>query len=409
MSGSDSSPNFDWLNKRPPEKFSERPSINPVPTPHPEGSDPPQPPTSDPPDNLLIPDSETTPSTFEAPSKPPRSPYEPEPTEHELPAFPAPSAETDSAILDEAATPEETDQNRTEVLRADELPKGYEGLSFSQESGSKLAPSRFEATPDNAGHRNPTSEITPDVPPTGPSKLFVILASYASAITIAFLALVLKQMWVNETPHHLESLPDILPQKDNELTFVAPNFTLPPGHTLTLGEKQRFGNILVEPLKITTGPLEFTHYTGDQRRTRAPSDPVWKLHLRLTNVSKDQHIAPLDRRLVLRWIQKSGHPQEYSNYYIIPAGTRNPREFMLQLYRLPVNSEWDLQGQSLGKVLAPGETYETYLASSDENVTTLSDNLLWRVQIRKGYSPSGNGVTTVFQVAFDKDEIVPDS
>src|SRR5690606_4919855 len=104
---------------------------------------------------------------------------------------------------DETATPAEADQSRTEVLRADELPKGYEGISFSQESGSKLAPSRFEVTPDNAGHRNPTSEITPDAPSTGPSKLFVILASYASAITIAFLALVLKQMWVNETPHHL--------------------------------------------------------------------------------------------------------------------------------------------------------------------------------------------------------------
>lgn len=411
MSGSDSSPDFGWLDKKSLEADSDDPRVNPPPASLPEQHFPPQSGQSDTTDDLPVHHAEDHPASSHRSPGPPGFPYEPEPTDYELPAVPKASPESDSAILDDTDAPAVSDQNRTDVLREDDLSKAHErsSPSLSQRFGTEQTRSGFTINQDEASSRSTSPADSADIISPGPSKLFVILASYASAITIAFLALILMQLWANENPHHLESLPDIVPQKENELTFVAPNLRLPPGHTLTLGEKQRFGNIVVEPLMITSGPIEFEHYTGDPQRTRLPTEPVWKLHLRFTNVSEDQQIAPLDRRLVLRWIQKSGHPQEYSNFYIIPAGTRNPREHMLQLYRLPANSEWDIEGQSLGKVLAPGESYETYLASSDEDVADLPNHLLWRVQIRKGYSPQGNGVTTVFQVAFDKKDILQEA
>src|SRR5690606_28417827 len=97
--------------------------------------------------------------------------------------------------------------------------------------------------------------------------VIIILASYASAITIAFLLLLFSKNG-DANPHQLESLPDIPAEKVDSLTYVPPNIKLPPGHTLRIGEKQRFGNILVEPLAIVREPASFVHYTGNDKRTR---------------------------------------------------------------------------------------------------------------------------------------------
>jgi len=326
-----------------------------------------------------------------------------------------------SAIVDEAALPAPPgngDQGRTEVLHAEDLAKARQSVG----SIPTLEDTGWAATEGFGGFSGAipgtaASPLSTERPVTGsvitagatvspgPSRMFVILASYASAITIAFLALLMKQIYDNGHPHQLESLPDIATQKESELTYIPPYSGLPPGHTLRLGEKRRFGNIEVEPLAITQEPVEFVHYTGDTQRHREPTQPVWKLKVRFTNVSQDQDIAPLDRQLVLRWVSKSGNRMDYSNYFITEAGTHDKNAPAVQLYRLPPQSDWDLVGQDLGKTLKPGESYETFLASAEEVPGSLPEDLVWRVQIRKGYSNKGNGVTTIFQVAFKKDDV----
>jgi|GEM_PF-2876422 len=239
----------------------------------------------------------------------------------------------------------------------------------------------------------------------GGNKRLVILATYALAVTLAFLLLLIKEL--NETfrPHHLESLPDIPAEKIENLSYVPANMKLPAGHSVPLGEHRRFGNILVEPLRITREPVQFVHYSGDAKRTKAESGPTWKLWVKLTNVSETQTIAPFDRQLILRWVPKAKQKWDYSNQYITYQGADSRSAPMVQLYRLPPQGDWDLKDQELGKALKPGESYVTYLASSDEGLDEMGDKLVWRVQFRKGYSRKGHGVTTIFEVPFLKEEV----
>lgn len=236
-----------------------------------------------------------------------------------------------------------------------------------------------------------------------PSRLpLILLASYASLVTLLLLFQLLSSR-SGAKPHHLESLPDVVPEASDNLSYVPVNAPLPLGHTLTFGEKQRFGNVLVEVLRITREPIEFSHYS-DPKRKRPPTQPVWKLWLRFTNVSTDQEFAPLDRNLVLRWVVKVEQQREFSNYYIVPQGADKNAE-TVQLFRHPPTSDWDMAGQDLGRVLKPGESFETYLPTSESGLDELPENLVWRLQIRKGLSPSGNGVTTMIEVPFRKQDI----
>ncbi|SFI59952.1 hypothetical protein [Planctomicrobium piriforme] len=321
--------------------------------------------------------------------------------------------EAKETVLEESpatASGGEDGESHTEVLKSDEVPRPAPGswpdfampVAAAATAASLLPPSD-DAIPVKSKSKKPAAAATATT--QGPSRMLVILASYASAMTLAFIALLVRDLSLTFRPHHLESLPDIVSEKVENLSYIPANATLPPGHTLVFGEARRFGNILVEPIKITQEPAAFVHYTGDAKKQKEPTAPVWKLWLKLTNVSDTQTIAPLDRRLVLRWVPKARQTWDYTNYYVTERDTTNRNAPSLQLYRLPSASDWDLKDQELGKELKPGESYITYLASTDEGFEALGQDLVWRVQIRKGYSNQGHGVTTIFQVAFKKDEV----
>ncbi|MEW4489096.1 hypothetical protein AB1L42_13530 [Thalassoglobus sp. JC818] len=227
----------------------------------------------------------------------------------------------------------------------------------------------------------------------------ILLISYASLITIIALFLALN----SGRSHQLESLPDVAPEPIQELSYVAPKEQLAPGHTLRIGEQQRFGNLLVEPIRVVVEPIEFTHYSGEESRTREPSKPVMKLFLKFTNVSDDQEIAPFDRNLTLRWVRSSDQG-EYSNYYLFNTQA-DANAQPVSTYHLTSSSDWDMKDQQLGKVLQPGESFVTYLASSEDGIESLSGEVAWRFQFRKGFSPSGSGVTTLADVVFDSDSV----
>jgi hypothetical protein len=84
-------------------------------------------------------------------------------------------------------------------------------------------------------------------------------------------------------------------------------------------------------------------------------------------------------------------------------------EFM---YQMPPASEWELSEQRIGHVLEPGESFETYAATGSEHLSEVLGNidaenheLVWRLHLRKGFGPSGNGVTTLIDVAFNSSVI----
>ncbi len=257
-----------------------------------------------------------------------------------------------------------------------------------------------------ASSRGVTGKIQPSATDGKPIGR-ILLISYASAVTI-FCVFLLMQLMREFRPHQLESLPDVPPLNEGQSQFYPADAVLPDGHVLQLGGARRFGDILVEPLRVTYGPLQYEHWTGEASRVRpASEESVAKLWLRLTNESLETSIAPLDARLVLNSRYRSG--EMLTNSFLRPASSTTKLELM---HSLPAASEWELQGQDMGLVLGPGESFETYVATDFEHLSDVvgivgSDNrdLVWRLHLRKGYGPAGQGVTTLVEVTFNGSEI----
>lgn len=231
----------------------------------------------------------------------------------------------------------------------------------------------------------------------------ILLGSYASAVTLAWVWLWLASQ--NARPHELESLPDVAPLNANEFRYAPQSASMPRGHTLPLGTAQQLGAIRVEPLRVSRGVVEFTHYSA-AGSTRPATAPVLKLWLRFTNVSDDQLIAPLDSKLLFTRKYNDLGETELANQIVFPAERKASGGSLAFMIEHPETSEWDLKGQQLGYRLKPGESLETYLPTQPGSADNLTGDLLWRVHFRKGYhAPTGHGVTTMIEVPFRETDI----
>ena len=232
--------------------------------------------------------------------------------------------------------------------------------------------------------------------------LFLLLLSYASAVTIGLVYLLATRGTSGPDRHQLEDLRDPV-DEEGVVRIYQRDAELPPGHVLRLAESRQFGNILVEPVRVTRGPVQFEHYSHDLGKSQPPSPPVCKLWLKLTNVSKDQEIAPLDALLLFkREMNRDG--ELVSNTFLAPTGKQKEGPIVFS-YPAAQNSEWDMVGQDLGRKLAPAESIETFIPSDHDGLAELDGKLVWRFHLRKGYAPSGRGVTTLVEVAFASDDI----
>ena len=299
------------------------------------------------------------------------------------------------------------------------LPSGY----FERETAGNLpATPQFDLSTQQSpvetnlsmlnDEVDPSVFVAPSVTrsPTAKSRgsclglLLLIVGSYASLITIyaAYLTLLGRT-------HQLESLPDLktVPQQGNRAVVPFPNHDLPRGHELKLGQTQRYGNVRVTPLRVTQGPVEFEYFKDVAGNERAPSDPVLKLWLKFENVSDQQTITPIDSTLM--YFQK-GYSPVLSYNVIFRDVDRKKKDglFFYNFSRLSSESEWRIVGQDADRELLPHEEYETFIPSQ-EGVELPSGEVIWRVHFRKGYGPkTGNGVTTLIDVRFDSNDIVPD-
>jgi len=240
-----------------------------------------------------------------------------------------------------------------------------------------------------------------------PRQWFIMVAGYASAVTLALLFLLLTMRGGGE--HALESLPDLVPPMDKSghigMKKVPPELDVAPGHELRLGESQRFGNVRVTPVRVSRSPIKFEHAFGKQTAQREPTQPVLKLTLRFENVSTDQEFAPLDATLLYKRIFDKKAAKFIALNFLSPEADRRNGENLHYLYDLPEFSEYVLAGQDLNHPLKPGETWETYVPS-EEGITSIDGDWVWRVLLRKGYNPeSKRGVTTLIDVRFSGEEV----
>lgn len=236
--------------------------------------------------------------------------------------------------------------------------------------------------------------------------LFLMVASYASALSLAFVFLLLQ--FLNVRTHQLENLPDVVPEIRNgevALKIAPPDANVAPGHVLAVGTSRRYGSLKVTPLRVTQGTLRFEHALNDPAAQRSPSEPVLKLWLRFENVSRDQRFSPLDSLLLFkRHYQGLGQP-DLTNQFLCRADERRADGELHHVFELSPTSEFRIAGQQLDQVLGPGESLETFIPS-EEQIDGLTDDLVWRVQFRKGYHPrTRHGVTTLIDVPFHRKDV----
>lgn len=241
-----------------------------------------------------------------------------------------------------------------------------------------------------------------------PKKKYVLVLSYASAITLVCLILLMQSL--NAKPHELESLPDLKPPMNEEqiaYRLVPESAKLPRGHTLKLGESRRFGNLLVTPVKVVYEPIRFVHYSKDPAKVRTASDPVMKLWLKFENVSKDQTFSPLDRKLILTRIVDSNKQMRLrSNQFLCPVNSKGNLDKTDLLYDLEMLGDWNFAGTEDAPLIQPGHSVEIYLPSDENSYEQMDGKIVWRVQFRKGYHPvSKRGVTTLIEVIFNKNDV----
>jgi hypothetical protein len=232
----------------------------------------------------------------------------------------------------------------------------------------------------------------------------VFLATYAITATAALIYLAIRLRGAGASSN-LESLPDLPPVREMNYRTVRSRANLPAGHVLPLGGRQQFGEMVVEPLRVTRGPLQFEHYTGDAARVRPATAPVLKLWLRFTNASPDQRIAPLDARL-LSLRRRQENDNLVANNFVCRQADRELEQALVLTFDLALQGEWKFRGQDLDRPLAPGESVELYLPTTEEGVADLEGDLVWRFQMRKGFGPRGFGVTTLVDVEFPSAAII---
>ena len=248
---------------------------------------------------------------------------------------------------------------------------------------------------------------------TVPQKWFAAVAGYAIALTLLFLMLWMTGRLSLSGGHQLESLPDIKPLSKGEFQHVPDSATLPPGHELKLGESCRFGDVVVTPIRVTREVINVTSATrADEPPEQRTDAPVLKLWFRLENAASDSAFAPWEVGLMCHRSPEYGIDEEtLANSWLRVGHSGNSNNGVMRVlnYLHPPGSPFALADQHSGRVLQPGESMTTFVASAEDirqiSATDMS-GIRWRLQLRKGVNrSSGNGVTTLVDVTFDATDI----
>lgn len=303
----------------------------------------------------------------------------------------------DVATISIDTTPPPPTKGSRDQEAADDQTKAKKG----KRKGKKPTAVEEDATPVASAYARRTQSYPP--------RLVHFLISYSILLTIAFLYLLMN--YFGAKPHQLESLPDIAPAKEGEFRLIRENADLAPGHTLQIGESQRFGNILITPLKVTRAPLRFEHFQHTRLgATLPPTLPVLKLWLEIKNVSDDEVFPPLDMEMLTKRVQdEEDYELVHAHNWVCRKEDLGKRSNRILMFNHPATSEYDIKGL-ITRPLKPGETMKTFLPTQEEELGRLTGPLVWRFQIRKGFNPQTmHGVTTLVDVKFSADDVKNES
>lgn len=224
-------------------------------------------------------------------------------------------------------------------------------------------------------NRDPKPSSDEELETGAPSLGFLLLASYASAVTLA-LAWVLwtgRQLPETEEPAEPtpgESVMDPGFRADRSRKIVEPPSA--SASLTTLGTPIRLGQIEVTPLAVdwTTVVLKRVVTTKTYQKG---GDHALRLRLRISNLARDASFAPLDEGFLRN--RGRGAPDSW-----IETDKGEPS---IPLYPLAVDSEWSIVDQEFRELL-PGETYETHVFSAPGVPRPLPESMTWMLRLRTG-------------------------
>lgn len=229
--------------------------------------------------------------------------------------------------------------------------------------------------------------------PAGRSWAWIVLTSYASALTIALLWLSLsgriqrpKAPAVDAPP--FDSRPDLGPEGRRTRALVElPR--VPEDRLVGLGQVLQLGQVELTPLEVSAAPVTLIRVgeDGGQQR-RAAEAGTLTLRLRLRNTSQEATFAPLDPAFIRE--PDRGFPESFIET------SRGERIF---IFPLAIESEWSIEGQDFEE-LKPGESAEFLVVSEEQALSRKAPAMTWRLRLR-----SAPDRTDIVGIRFREDEI----
>lgn len=348
--------------------------------------------------DLAAPDLAATDGTIEEPDRV---------TAEEPTADPAAADAADMEVPTAPASKPTTRKMKRSTRSTDSAPAASAASKARRRGAVDPTPADTSSPSGEAGAQ--AADGDPAAEPTVPRRSFVMVAGYAAALTLLFILFWLTGRLQLSGRHPLESLPDIKPLQPGEFQKIPEEAALPPLHDLQLGETRRFGDIEITPTRVTREVLTASN-PARRNSTAEPqtSGPVLKLWFTAKNVSDEAVFAPWDLGLMcLRSPEYSVADSTLANSWL-KADPESDAPKRILNYMHPPGSVIQLSDQNSGRKLKPGEAAEFYVACA-EDVQHLAldsvDRFQWRIQIRKGISQSGNGVTTMVDFFFGPDQI----
>ena len=187
-----------------------------------------------------------------------------------------------------------------------------------------------------------------DYESTHSSLPIILLASYASAVTIALIwVLVSGRTIVGPTDiFHPTQMGPESSRRGKVSATLEPAAKIPLTRVTTLGKLLRVGNLEIIPIEVSRGPVSLRKIRDLDEYRDGGADAL-QIRLRLRNTSNNLVFAPLDESYIRD--RDRGAPDSF-----IQVGSSE----RIYLYPLAVESEWSIVGQSF-PTLNPDETAET--------------------------------------------------
>jgi len=210
----------------------------------------------------------------------------------------------------------------------------------------------------------------------GPNWPMRLLASYASAVTLALIWWVVlpKFRGKAEVEGFTPGAPAVavgtrLTDPSRKVEIAAP---IPRDRIVKLGQSLKIGALEITPLDTARQSVKLRRdiISGGTKERDGGSNAL-ALRIKMRNTSSNVLFSPLDKAFVRD--KDDGVPDSFVE---LLTGDR------VYLYPLPVESEWSIIGQEFPS-LRPGEVKETRVVTSSDFPTTNS-GMTWRLRLRTG-------------------------